>query len=271
MLNFLTESKERFDNLRIFNLFMGFLHLIQAGAMFFITLDVDPSPVGTTTEFLQLTQNPDGTFNPPVGVEETVLSINIGMAAVLFLLISSVAHFLIATPGIFEWYKKNLQRNANYARWYEYAFSSSVMIVIIALLVGYNDAPGLLMMFVLNAMMNLFGLLMEKYNGTEDRVDWTAYIYGVIAGLIPWIVITWYFVGAVEGYEGETPIPDFVYGILISIFIFFNIFAINMFLQYKKIGPWKNYLFGEASYIILSLVAKSALAWQVWSGTLRDA
>ena len=57
--------------------------------------------------------------------------------------------------------------------------------------------------------------------------------------------------------------------ILGSIFVFFNVFAINMFLQYKKIGPWKDYLFGERVYVLLSLVAKTALAWQIWSGTLR--
>jgi hypothetical protein len=42
-----------------------------------------------------------------------------------------------------------------------------------------------------------------------------------------------------------------------------------MVLQYKKVGPWKNYLYGELTYIILSLVAKSLLAWQVFAGTLR--
>ncbi len=43
-----------------------------------------------------------------------------------------------------------------------------------------------------------------------------------------------------------------------------------MFLQYRKIGPWRDYLHGERAYIILSLTAKSALAWQVFFGTLRD-
>jgi hypothetical protein len=42
-----------------------------------------------------------------------------------------------------------------------------------------------------------------------------------------------------------------------------------MVLQYRKIGPWRDYLFGERVYILLSLFAKSALAWQVFSGTLR--
>ena len=56
---------------------------------------------------------------------------------------------------------------------------------------------------------------------------------------------------------------------VVQIAIFFNIFALNMFLQYKKVGKWKDYLHGERAYIILSLVAKSALAWQVFVGTLR--
>jgi hypothetical protein len=46
-------------------------------------------------------------------------------------------------------------------------------------------------------------------------------------------------------------------------------FAINMVFQYKKIGKWKEYVFGEKMYILLSLLAKSALAWQVFAGTLR--
>ncbi|GAB4283878.1 MAG: heliorhodopsin HeR [Candidatus Dojkabacteria bacterium] len=248
---------------------MGFFHLIQAVIMLAISNDF---AITLTTNFFKSSGSPaDGTF--VIGnQQEALIDVRVGAAVALFLLMSAIAHFLLASPGIYEWYVKNLKEKKNYARWYEYAFSSSVMIVIIGLLVGFNDAPGLVLLFALNAFMNIFGLLMEKYNTDHDNVDWTNYIYGVIAGIIPWIIIAWYFVSAVQGYdpgENGNPIPDFVYLILISIFIFFNIFAVNMFLQYKKIGPWKNYLFGEAMYIVLSLVAKSALAWQVFSGTLR--
>lgn len=41
-----------------------------------------------------------------------------------------------------------------------------------------------------------------------------------------------------------------------------------MVLQYRQVGPWRDYLFGEKAYIVLSLTAKSALAWQVFAGTL---
>ena len=76
-----------------------------------------------------------------------------------------------------------------------------------------------------------------------------------------------YFVSA--AVDPTNKVPGFVYGIMVSIFLFFNCFAVNMVLQYKKVGPWRDYLFGEKVYIILSLTAKSALAWQVFGGTMR--
>jgi hypothetical protein len=55
----------------------------------------------------------------------------------------------------------------------------------------------------------------------------------------------------------------------VSLFITFNVFAINMVLQYRRIGRWADYLHGERAYMLLSLLAKSLLAWQVFAGTLR--
>ncbi|MFW9916693.1 MAG: heliorhodopsin HeR, partial [Candidatus Thorarchaeota archaeon] len=112
----------------------------------------------------------------------------------------------------------------------------------------------------------LFGWMMELHNQTTAETDWTAFIFGVIAGVVPWIVITAYFINTtVVGGE----IPWFVYWIYAVELILFNCFAINMVLQYKQIGPWKDYLYGERFYIILSLVAKTALAWLVFAGTFQ--
>ncbi len=83
--------------------------------------------------------------------------------------------------------------------------------------------------------MNLFGIMMELHNQHTDKTDWTAFIYGCIAGIVPWIVIMLYFVGAVS--SGDAKPPAFVYAIVPTLFVFFNIFAINMVLQYKKVGP----------------------------------
>lgn len=57
--------------------------------------------------------------------------------------------------------------------------------------------------------------------------------------------------------------------IYVSLFVLFNLFAINMLLQYRGVWKWQDYLYGERAYIVLSLVAKSLLAWQVYFGALN--
>jgi len=67
--------------------------------------------------------------------------------------------------------------------------------------------------------------------------------------------------------SGAEP-PAFVYAIIVSLFRFFNVFAVNQWLQYKQVGRWRDYLVGERADVTLSLVAKSALAWQIFAGAL---
>lgn len=266
MLKMFTEGENKFRNLRVFNIVMGVFHLIQGTLMVALSNDFR---LTLTTSFWDTTVDSGGENFTAESVTENLIDIQLGPAVALFLFLSAAAHFLIASPLFYNWYVENLKGGINYARWYEYALSSSVMIVLIAMLSGVLDAPSLILLFTLNAMMILFGLLMELHNQTTEKTNWTSFIYGCIAGIVPWIIIAWYFIAAITDFEGPNPVPDFVYGILISLFITFNVFAINMFLQYKKVGPWKNYLFGETMYIVLSLFAKSILAWQVFSGTLR--
>jgi hypothetical protein len=65
-------------------------------------------------------------------------------------------------------------------------------------------------------------------------------------------------------------VPVFVYGIVVSLFLLFNCFALNQWLQYRGKGKFSDYLYGEKVYLVLSLVAKSALAWQIFAGTLAS-
>lgn len=239
---------------------MGLLHLIQGVVVLVISKDF---VLPITTNYLEF----NASLGFPVPTTRDVFEIQVASLVALFFFLSATAHLLISMPRIFEWYEKNLQRNINFARWYEYSLSSSVMIVAIALLTGIYDSSTLILMFALNASMIFFGLVMELHNQTTKKTDWTAFIFGCFAGIVPWIVLALHFFNALADASGN--VPTFVYFILGSLFIFFNVFAINMYLQYKKVGPWKNYLYGEYAYIILSLIAKSALAWQVFGGTLR--
>lgn len=251
-------TERKFTSLRRFNLVMGFLHLIQGVFMILVSNDTT-YPIFTNYLNLDLATR---SLKPNT---ELFYELPFGVAVSFFLLISAVAHFYLATIG-YGRYVENLKKGMNPVRFYEYALSSSLMIVLIGMLIGLWDLGAIILIFTLNATMNLFGIMMELHNQHTEKTNWTAFIYGCIAGIVPWIVIMLFFVGAVN--SGDDKPPPFVYAIVPTLFVFFNIFAINMVLQYKKVGPWKDYLFGERVYIILSLSAKTVLCWLIWTGTL---
>jgi hypothetical protein len=153
----------------------------------------------------------------------------------------------------------------NPARWWEYSISASIMVVLIAMLAGASDIVALLMMFGANAAMILFGLVMERSNLGKRKVDWSPFVWGCVIGAVPWIGIAVQLALSQDNGDG---VPGFVFGIFVSLFILFNTFAVNMWLGYRGKGRWKDPLFVELAYVILSFTAKTVLAWQVYAGSL---
>jgi hypothetical protein len=254
-------AKANYKSLRAWNWSMSLLHLIQGVVMVIIS---NASSLPVTTAYLKIDPS-----NPVFGVAPTPeiwFNLRLGPTVAAFLFLSAIAHFLLAGP-LRGWYEKNLALGMNKLRWFEYMFSSSIMIVVISMLCGIYDFWLLVSLFALNAIMNLMGLVMEVHNQTTTKTNWLSYNIGVLAGAVPWVVILASFFAAIN--STGVKLPNFVYAIVFTIFATFSIFAVNMILQYKKVGPWKNYLYGERAYMILSLVAKSLLAWQMFSGTLR--
>jgi hypothetical protein len=248
------------DRLRAYNLVVGLIHLVQAVALLVLSNDFS---LPVTASFLG---------GPPGSVftqRETLWEIPIGPAAAIFLLLAAVDHVLMAAPGVWPWYRDNLSRRINYARWWEYSVSASLMIVLIAMVTGVSDLGAIVAIFGVNTAMIFFGLVMEIFNRVGGRVKWTPFLLGCIVGTIPWVVIALQVAGAEQRAEGGG-VPTFVYGIIFSLFALFNSFAVNMVLQYKRVGPWRDYLYGERAYILLSLTAKTALAWQIFANTLIE-
>lgn len=260
----LTKVQETFRKLNIFNWVMAFLHAAQGVAVIVLSRDV-LFPV--TTNYITL-DSLASTEGQPVLVSATrqLVDVNLAYVVAAFFFMSALAHLFIATVYR-KRYETNLQNGINRVRWYEYGISASTMMIAIAMLSGVTDLSTIVMIFGATLVMNLLGLVMEVHNQTTKKTSWLSYVIGTIAGLGPWVVIGIYFWGANQFGEGQ--IPTFVYYIYASIFVFFMSFAVNMYLQYKQIGRWQDYLYGEKSYMVLSLVAKSALAWQVFVGTLR--
>lgn len=243
---------------------MGILHAIQGVLMLVFALSVEKFsqfklPVWSYFLKFDMVQKRLVTF------PEKLFDVPFAILVAVFLFLSALAHFIIVMPRTNKIYNRDLEKGINRFRWYEYSLSSSLMIVLIALLFGVYDVGALITIFLLNASMNLFGLLMEEVNQYKQKTDWSAFIFGSVAGIGPWIVI----VLNAFGNSDPSLVPWFVYAIVGSYFVFFNLFPINMVLQYKKVGRWSNYLYGERTYIVLSLVAKTVLAWLVFAGAMQ--
>ena len=136
------QSEEvKFRSLRKFNIAMGFLHMLQGGLMLALanaaTLPIQKTLLG---------------FDPSQGglyqVTETVLNLRLGPFVAMFLFVSMIAHFAVSSPWGYEWYVRNLKKGINYARWYEYAVSSSIMVVVIAMLCGIYELSSLILIFL---------------------------------------------------------------------------------------------------------------------------
>ena len=244
--------------LRRLNLGVGGLHALQAALILILA-----KPAALAVVAYWMTGAPgQGLFGGPA----TLFDMRVEFAVALFLALAAVDHLSVGTWAR-GWYESKVVQGVNPARWTEYSVSASVMVVLIAMLSGINEITALIALFGVNASMILFGLVMEQVNlGREPGdVDWRPFIYGCIAGAVPWIAIAVQI--AVSENQGSSP-PGFVYAIFVTLFILFNTFAVNMWLQYRGRGRWGSPIFTERVYLWLSLIAKSALAWQVYFGAL---
>ena len=192
---------------------------------------------------------------------ETVFSLRIGPAVACFLLLAAADHLFVAAPRAHRWYERCLDRRINYARWIEYSVSASIMIVLIGMFVGIRDLAAVTAMFAANTAMILFGLLMERQQ-RPGTADWSAFWFGSLIGAVPWALIAVYL-------TQPPTVPTFVYAITVVQLVLFFSFAVNMALQYAQVGWWRDYVHGEVAYILLSLTAKSLLAWLIFANVLR--
>ena len=260
----IANSPISFRYLKRFNIGAGILHLVQGILMLSLgTLLEWERPIYTFYLKFNIITGPPLTFEIAPNPQVIFTLSYLGIIVASFPLLSALAHFIIAFPKNKK-YVENLKKGINPYRWFEYSISSSIMIVLIASFIGVWDLWSLVMIFVLNAMMIMFGYLMEVINQKTDKTSWSAFLLGCISGGVPWIVLFAYFTAAIMSVD--TNPPAFVYLIFFIYFVVFNIFALNMVLQYKGVGRWKDYLYGERVYIILSFVAKTILSWLVFIG-----
>ncbi|MGK5447712.1 heliorhodopsin HeR [Streptomyces radiopugnans] len=245
-------TPERLAGLRAWNLGLTLLHLVQAAAVVLLAGDFSITVTSSVPE------GPPGTEAP---APEALFDVPIGWAVAVFLALAALDHLLTAT--VFRGtYERDLRRGINRFRWLEYALSATLMVLLIGFYSGITGVNAVITVAGANVGMILFGWVEEMMNPPgRAATTMLPFWFGTLVGVTPWISIAYNIVAA-------GTVPGFVYGIvLVQAALFFS-FGLNQWLQYREVGRWSDYAYGEKAYLVLSLVAKSLLAWQIFAGSL---
>ena len=238
--------------LRRKNLGLSVLHAAQAIAVLLLASDF---AITITSSF---PAGPPGTEVPPA---EPLFDVRIGAAIAVFLALAALDYLLTATMFRAR-YENDLRNGRNLFRWLEYSVSSTIMVLLICFYGGITGISAVIAVAGANVAMILFGWVQEVVNPPgRTTTTMLPFWFGCVAGAAPWIAL-------IVNFSGADEVPGFVYGIFVSLFVFFISFAVNQWLQYRRVGPWASYAHGETTYLVLSLVAKSVLAWQIFAGSL---
>lgn len=255
-------SEEQMQKLKRWNIYAAVLHLITGIVLFGIT-DRDATAVSVT-----LFQNVEERGNPALyfPIPRKSYNVILGYFSGVFLLLAAADHFICATFGrrLYEYY---LRRSQNHFRWAEYALSASFMHIMIAYLSGITDIHTIYAIYGLTFTTMVFGSEQERnnwrYQGTPEKKSLLPFWYGCIPHIFGWTIICCHFFYAVS--KGDP--PGFVWAIIFILLILDSTFAINMYLQQKEIGKWRDYYYGELGFMVLSFTAKQLLAWLNYGGT----
>jgi hypothetical protein len=197
-------------------------------------------------------------------------SVNLASVVALLLFVAMLAHLLAATVYRRR-YEAWLEGGVNYLRWKEYALGSGIILAILGMIVGVYDVATLALLFIVAALACVVGLGLEKYAADIKQLPRTGLVVFAaaagIVGLLPWLVLAGFVAGA--NVFGGGHVPAYVYWLLGSTFLAFIGFGANAYLYYMKRGRWASYLYAERWYMILSLVVKTSLAWQLFAAILR--
>ena len=243
----------KLKNLRVWNIALTVLHLGQALAMLLLTNDF---------ALKVLSSFPDGPPGTEGLVTKNLFEVRVGWVIAAFLALAGIDHLLTSTVAR-RTYESDLKNGINRFRWVEYSISASLMLVIISMYWGILTLAGLIAVVGANIAMILFGWLQERMNPPgRQTTTMLPFWFGTVVGLAPWLAMN------VNISQISEDAPAALIVILIVQGVFFFCFGLNQWLQYKEIGKWKSYMFGEKTYLVLSLGAKSLLAWQIFAVSL---
>ena len=168
------------------------------------------------------------------------------------------------------------------------------MLMIIALINGIIDIHLLFCIAVLTASCQLCGLVVEYIDDKSIGMKWINHLNGWLTFCAAYWCITRAFIASAEAVDGVSP-PDFVYLIVLLLFLLYASFGFVQLVELMCITKWMNIggcckcfvretdsvwcpslrsdgkcnpLYKEMVFVTLSLGAKMVLGWMLFVNIL---
>ena len=135
-------------------------------------------------------------------------------------------------------YSDMIREGRNPLRFIEYSISASIMLMIIALINGIIDIHLLFCIAVLTASCQLCGLVVEYID--DINMKWINHLNGWLTFCSAYWCITRAFVASAEAVDGVSP-PDFVYLIVLLLFLLYASFGMVQLVELMCITKWMNF------------------------------
>jgi hypothetical protein len=248
------------------NLAAFILHLcVFVGVLIWILSSYNAESPGIPTSLFSLVpMGSDGTIKIQQTAPDAPWAI-----PVLILVFEAVTLFAHFVYFVFPtWYEGMLDKSNNWARWVEYAISSSLMVAIIALSVGVRSFDTIITICLINCVVMLMGDLIEKQLAAKtDPSGQSARASTILAWTLFFTV--WYnlaasFTRIVE--DSDSKVPAFVSAVFVCMLLCYGSFGVVQAVQLS--GGLTDYRKVESTYITLSFVTKIILSFLVVSGMI---
>lgn len=261
ILNFSTKISDIYK----INYALALYYLIQLTLIIFIarnyTLTVSTNYI--TNDQLLVNANGNSTIS---SANSHLFDVNIKLLIVILLIFSIIVYGCLATLYR-NHYEKNLKRQNNPIRWIQTGVGNGLILILVSMLGGIYDLSTLSIIFILPVMANVILLIEERHNDLTQKSLSGWYKLSLATAVIPLFIILCYIISAdIYGIKGIGAYYYFLYATVILIYL---ASYINQYFKVKKYALWEKYIYSEQVYLILELVLKTALIWQIFAGVLR--
>lgn len=243
---------QRIPRLRVLNRAAATVHLLlAAGLTYLLILLGEPISLQGALDLLFGGRD--------VAISSGQSTLFVGIALVLFLLVSVVCHLLVSSPTAFR-YTIGITAGHNGIRWVDFAVSSSVLLWVLAEITAIAHTSAFLVLVAVNAALLALAARLEKADA-PGRALYPGLLIGALVATLPWLGLLLYVMG--PGSTNETRPAVFVFTLVATVFVTAGAFVVTQLLPHFRVGPWRDFVFSEGVYIVLNLVSKVALAGQI--------